>query len=173
MLGYEKSILWILPVLYRYNSGRLYRSLYIPVPVPVPVLVLVLLILPVLQVSITPRPRSFAVNVWSAVASLTCVAEFSEFQFDGWHHSRCYIHTTTSQSSSSSRYTILPAHHDPTQDFNQVLSICSLLNSLSRSNLSPLERAFPHWKAQSIIVSSYQEVSSILYKTSIKSYYMY
>ena len=29
------------------------------------------------------------------------------FQFDGWHHSRCYIHTTTSQSSSSSRYTIL------------------------------------------------------------------
>ena len=92
------------------------------------------------------------------------------FQFDGWHHSRCYIHTTTSQSSSSSRYTILPAHHDPTQDFNQVLShvliplihglpIWGLLNSLSWSNLSLRERAFLYGKAQSIIVSSYQEVS--------------
>ena len=39
-VGIRKSILWILPVLYRYNSGRLYRSLYIPVPVPVPVPVL-------------------------------------------------------------------------------------------------------------------------------------
>ena len=59
---------------------------------------------------------------------------------------------------------------DPIQDFNQVLlhvliplihglPIWGLLNSLSWSNLSLRERAFLYGKAQSIIVSSYQEVS--------------
>ena len=44
---------------------------YIPVPVP--------LILPVLHVSITPRPRSFAVNDWSTFCKFDKYAEFAEF----------------------------------------------------------------------------------------------
>ena len=76
VLGYEKAFTEfymcytdITPV--SYKGLYIYRYRYQPVPVP--------LILPVLQVLITPRPRSFAVNVWSTSASLTCTQNLLNF----------------------------------------------------------------------------------------------